>query len=109
MEYAIIIFGLLSIGCTWMLFMSITTFNRKIAEIHKALASMHIKVLGLESDLSVEKNRSKKVAYQKKRGEPEVRKEIIYKVPKTISGDLTMTHHGKSAVVNATLKVKDTK
>ena len=108
MEYAIIIFGMLSIGCTWMVFMSITTFNRKIAEIHKALANMHIKVLGLESDLNVEKNRSKKTV-NKKRGEPGVRKEIIYKVPKTISGDLTMTHHGKSALVKATLNVKDTK
>lgn len=107
MEYAIIIFGMLSIGCTWMVFMSITTFNRKIAEIHKALASMHIKVLGIESDLKNEKNRFKTIN-QKKRSEPGVRKEIIYKVPKTISGDLTMTHHGKSALVSATLKVKKT-
>ena len=109
MEYAVILFGLLSIGCTWMIAMSITTFNRKIAEIHKALASMHIKVLKFESDLKVEKNRIEKRGYTRRGFEPEVRKEIVYKVPETISGDMTMKHDGKTAVVKVTLKVKDTK
>ncbi|MBG17446.1 MAG: hypothetical protein CMB77_03755 [Euryarchaeota archaeon] len=108
MEYAIIIFGLLAIGCTCMLFMTITTYNRKISEVHKALASLHIKVLGLESDLNVEKKKSKTVGFKSRKVEPDVRKEVIYKVPKKITGDLTMTHHGKSALVQATLKVKKT-
>ena len=109
MEYAVILFGLLSIGCTWMIAMSITTFNRKIAEIHKALANMHIKVLKLESDLKIEKARLEKKNNSRRVFEPDVRKEIVYKVPKLISGDMTMNHEGKSAIVRVSLKVKDTK
>ena len=91
-----------------MVFMTITTYNRKISEIHKALASMHIKVLGLESDINVEKKKNQSIGTRKRRVESSVRKEVVYKVPKRISGDLTMTHQGKSALVQATLKVKDT-
>ena len=108
MEYAIIIFGLLAVGCTCMLFMTIGTYNRKISEIHKVLANLHIKFLGLESDLNVEKKKGKNPGFKNRKTESNVRKEVIYKVPKKITGDLTMTHHGKSALVQATLKVKKT-
>jgi len=106
MEYAVIIFGMLAIGCTCMLFMTITTFNRKMSEVHKSIANLHIKVMGIESDLKVEKRKPK--SFQRQRAEASVRKEVVYKVPKKISGDLTMTHSGKSALVQAVLKVKDT-
>tara|TARA_B100001094_G_C18077831_1_gene743568 strand:- start:483 stop:806 length:324 start_codon:yes stop_codon:yes gene_type:complete len=106
MEYAIIFFGMLAIGCTCTLFITITTFNRKISEVHKALANLHIKTMEIESDLRVEKKKPKSL--QRQKVEASVRKEVIYKVPKKISGDLTMTHGGKSASVKAILKVKDT-
>ena len=106
MEYAVIIFGLLAIGCTCMLFATITTFSRKIADVHKAIANLHIKVMGIESDLKAEKKKPKSSQHQ--RVESSVRKEVVYKVPRKISGDLTMTHSGKSASVQAILKVKDT-
>ena len=105
MEMAIILFGLLSIGCTWTLFITIGTYNRKIAEVHKALANMHIKVMEMESYINVEKKRT----IQTNSSNPRVKKEIIYKVPNKITGDLTMTHKGQSALVKAVLDVKDTK
>jgi len=87
--------------------MAIGTYNRKISEIHKAVANLHVKTLGLESDLNVEKKKNKTTNSQKRRSESRVRKEVVYKIPKRISGDLTMTHKGQSALVKATLKVKD--
>ena len=106
MEYAVIIFGLLAIGCTCTLFATITTFGRKMADVHKAIANLHIKVMKIESDMKVEKKKPK--ILQRQKVEASVRKEVVYKVPKKISGDLTMTHSGKSASVQAVLKVKDT-
>tara|TARA_B100000282_G_C31672375_1_gene462812 strand:+ start:557 stop:886 length:330 start_codon:yes stop_codon:yes gene_type:complete len=108
MEYAVIIFGLLAIGCTCTLFLTIGTFNRKISEVHKAVANLHIKTMKLESEFKVEKNKKKLNVRQNQRVDSNVRKEVIYRVPKKISGDLTMTHSGKSASVQATLKVKNT-
>lgn len=107
MEYAIIVFGLLAIGCTCMLFMTISTYNRKISEIHRALANIHVKSMELESEMRVRKRENKNSSLKQK-VKPNTVKEVIYKVPKKISGDLTMTHHGKSALVQATLKVKKT-
>lgn len=108
MEYAIIVFGLLAIGCTCMLFVTIGTYNRKISEIHKAIANLHVKSLTLESDLNIEKKKTKTKRNQMNSTQ-DIRKEVVYKVPKKISGDLTMTNYdGKSASVQATLKVKST-
>ena len=82
--------------------------HRKISEIHKAVANLHIKTMKLESEFKVEKNKKKLNVRQNQRVDSNVRKEVIYRVPKKISGDLTMTHSGKSASVQATLKVKNT-
>ena len=105
MEIAVILFGLLSIGCTWTLFVTIGTYNRKISEVHKALANMHIKVMEIESYINVEKKKTNRTSNVNSR----VKKEIIYKVPNKITVDLTMTHKRHSASVKAVLDVKDTK
>jgi len=91
-----------------MIFMTIATYNRKISEIHKALANIHIKTLKIESDLKSEKKRNNINPSKSQFREASVRKEVVYKIPKKITGDLTMTHSGKSALVQATLKVKKT-
>lgn len=109
MEYAVIIFGLLSIGCTCMLFLTIGTFSRKISEIHKAIAKIHVKTMELESSFNAEKKNQSRVTYEDPRKKTStVRKEVVYKIPKKITGDLIMEHSGKLASVQATLKVKET-
>ena len=109
MEYFLIFVGLLAIGCTFVLFMTINVHGKKISDIHKALKKMHLKVLNVESDVNVIRkqkatNFRKSKNYQK---DYRAKREVIYKVPKKISGDLIMEHEDKSASVKAVLKVKD--
>ena len=92
MEYAVIFFGLLSIGCTCMLFAVISTYNKKIAEIHKVIANLHIKTMKFESELERKKDSSSS-------------KEVVYKIPKKLYGELRMRQNGNEAVVKANLTV----
>ena len=113
MEYFLIFFGLLAIGCTFVLYMTISVHGKKISDIHKALSKVHLKVLNVESDVNVirkQKNftRKNRVYQSRESRDQRVKKEVVYRVPKKISGDLTMHHKGQSASVRATLKVKDT-
>ena len=108
MEIAIIIFGLLSIGCTWMIFMTISVFNKKIAEMHKVIANLHITSMNIQSKIKSieEKEKKKKPVVYDKSGKI---REIVYKVPREIKGNLNMNHNGTFASVDATFKVKETK
>ena len=104
MEYAVIFFGLLSIGCTCMIFVIINTYNKKISDVQKATAKIHLKMMEIESSFKsiVQKNReSNRKTNSFSRG-----KEIIYRIPKKIFGDLVMDHDGNRASVKATLKVE---
>jgi len=106
MEYAVVFIGILAIGCTCVLFMTINVHSAKLSELQKAIAQLHFKVLSVESDVNV----AKKQRVQPRRtkySEPRVKREVVYKIPKKITGDLTMENHGKSACVKATFKVKD--
>jgi len=110
MEYAIIFIGLLAVGCTCVLFMTINVHSAKILDVQKAVAKMNFKILNVESDVNVAKKQKVQTRQTNYGGsrEPRVRREVVYKVPKRISGDLTMEHNGKSALVKAILKVKET-
>ena len=108
MEIAVILFGLLSIGCTWTIFMTISIFNKKIGDLQKAVANLHVSFMELDSKFKAmkeEKKKQKHVTYDR----TGKLKEIIYKVPKEIKGDLDMIHEGKQALVAATFRVKETK
>ena len=109
MEYLVILIGVLSVGCTFVLFMTISVHGKKISDVHKVLKKMHLKILNVESDVNVFK-KQKSQPFRSRRNqskENRSKREVIYKVPKKISGDLTMHHEGQSASVKATLKVKD--
>jgi hypothetical protein len=110
MEYAIIFIGILAIGCTCVLFMTINVHSAKLSELQKVIAQLHFKVLNVESDVNIAKKQrvqTRRTNYSGHR-EPCVKREVVYKVPKKISGDLIMDHRGKSACVKAVFKVKDT-
>ena len=92
MEYAVIFFGLLSIGCTCMLFAVISTYNKKISEIHKVIAKLHIKTMKFEGELDRKKDSNSS-------------KEVVYKIPKKLYGELRMRQNGNEAVVKANLTV----
>ena len=96
MEYAVIFFGLLSIGCTCMLFVVIGTYNKKIADIHKNIVEMHLKTLKLETDFKEFKDPKRSKLHEK---------QSVYKIPKKLFGELRMTQNGQEAVVKASLKV----
>ena len=99
MEYAVIFFGLLSIGCTCMIFAVISTYNKKISEIHKVIANLHIKTMKTEDAL-------KSLGNQPQKENGNFKKEIIYKIPKKLFGELRMRNNGKEAVVKASLSVE---
>ena len=109
MDAAVIIIGALVVGCVFVLFMTITVHGTKISDLQKALAKLHFKTLSIESDVKVSKKQSKRnLSSGKKYNEPRVKREVVYKIPKRISGDLTMENDGKSASVKAVFKVKGT-
>ena len=60
MEIAVILFGLLSIGCTWTIFMTISIFNKKIGDLQKAVANLHVSFMELDSKFKVMKEEKKK-------------------------------------------------
>lgn len=99
MEYAVIFFGLLSIGCTCMIFAVISTYNKKISEIHKVIANLHIKAMKTENALKAGGSHSQKTDVNPK-------KEVVYKIPKKLFGELRMRNNGKEAVVKASLSVE---
>ena len=99
MEYAVILFGLLSIGCTCMIFAVISTYNKKISEIHKVIANLHIKAMKAEDAL-------KNISKQPQKDSGSFKKEVIYKIPKKLFGELRMRNNGKEAVVKASLSVE---
>jgi hypothetical protein len=107
MEYAIVFIGILAIGCTCVLFMTINVHSSKISDVQKAVARLHFKVLNVESDVNiVKKQRVHHV--RTKYSEPRVKREVVYKIPKKITGDLTMENHGKLASVKAVFKISGT-
>ena len=109
MDAALIIIGALVVGCIFVLFMTITVHGTKISDLQKALAKLHFKTLNMESDINVSKKQpTRNLNRNKKYQEPRVKREVVYKIPKRISGDLTMENEGKSASVKAVFKVKGT-
>jgi hypothetical protein len=106
MEYAIIFIGLLAVGCTCVLFMTINVHSAKFLEFQKVIAQLHFKVLNVESDVNIVK-KQRVQPRRTKYSEPRVKREVVYKIPKKITGDLTMENQGKLASVKAVFKVKD--
>lgn len=104
MDYAVIFFGLLSIGCTCMIFLIISTYNRKISDVQKATSKVHFKMLEVESNVNSLAKKEKD--FGKRASNFSKGKEIIYRIPKKISGNLTMEQNGHQASVKASLKVE---
>jgi len=106
MEYAIIFIGLLAVGCTCVLFMTINVHSAKFSEFQKVIAQLHFKVLNVESDVNIVK-KQRVQPRRTKYSEQRVKREVVYKIPKKITGNLTMENKGKSAHVKAVFRVKD--
>ena len=107
MEYAVVFIGILAIGCTCVLFMTINVHSAKLSELQKAVAQLHFKVLNVESDVNITK-KQRAHPRRTKYSEPRVKREVVYKIPKKITGDLTMENRGKSASVKAVFKISGT-